>query len=118
MAYQFKVGDTGKTRDGRAYRVIATDVESPEPIAVVIQDGPGEEYVASRYPDGTQAPCGELCGDLIPPTPAVYINVYEDSEIFAGRAIHDSRDAADKNTSDGVPRVGCIRVPLEARYDD
>jgi hypothetical protein len=27
MAYQFKVGDTGKTRDGRPYRVIATDLK-------------------------------------------------------------------------------------------
>ena len=27
MAYQFKVGDTGKTRGGRPYRVLATDLK-------------------------------------------------------------------------------------------
>ena len=123
MAYQFKVGDTGKTRDGRAYRVVAVDVKGPEPIAVLIAQcsgGAAEEYLATRLENGRVGTVREVDGDLIPPTPAVYINVYEweDGTRSTGAA-HDTRKGADETFPiPGAKRIGCIRVPLEARFDD
>ena len=119
MAYQFKVGDTGKTRDGRAYRVVATDMKGTGPLAVIILDTDGREYVTERRACGMLFSGVTDRGDLIPPTPAVYINVYEDGgEIFVDLKNYETRKAADRSASDRVERIGCIRVPLEARYDD
>jgi hypothetical protein len=117
MAYQFKVGDTGKTRDGHPYRVIATDVAGEYPILALVSYEDGE-FPMRRRRDGVHLLTGQSPGDLIPSTPAVYINVYDDSDgtLWTPEAIHSARDVADKCAS-GL-RVGCIRVELEARFDD
>jgi hypothetical protein len=118
MTHQFKVGDTGKTRDGRRYRVIATDLKSEDTIVAAITLLSGEEYVALRFATGKRFADGTSdADDLMPPTPAVYINVYDDSDgtLWTPEAIHSSRDVADKCAS-GL-RVGCIRVELGARFD-
>ena len=118
MTYQFQVGDTGKTRDGRPYRVIATDLKSDETIVAIIEYNGGNEFATMRFANGHVVADGGLqAGDLMPPTPVVYINVYDDSDgtLWTPEAIHSSRDVADKCAS-GL-RVGCIRVELEARFD-
>lgn len=119
MAYEFKVGDTGKTRGGRSYRVLATDLKSDQTIVVVIELPSGEEYVAKRFANGNFYASGTPNdADLIPPTPAVYINVYKRKDgTKAGASTFSSRQAADLEGRGGV-RIGCIRVPLEARFDD
>ena len=121
MTYQFKVGDTGKTRDGRAYRVLATDLKNAETIVVAIENERGEEYVTKRFANGKVFAGGtSASGDLIPPTPAVYINVYvcEDGRRYSYNYPVSSREQADMSASRGHTRIGCIRVPLEARFDD
>jgi hypothetical protein len=120
MTHQFKVGDTGKTRDGRRYRVIATDLKSDETIAAAITNPSGEEYVVVRFATGKyfvdETPDKS---DLMPSTPAVYINVYErkGGTLVAGASTFTSREAAGAHGRSGT-RIGCIRVELEARLDD
>jgi hypothetical protein len=117
MTHQFKVGDTGKTRDGRPYRVIATDLNSNKTIVAIIEYN-GYDDATMRFADGRHFADGGLqAGDLMPPTPAVYINVYDDSDgtLWTPEAIYSSRYAADKCAF--ALRVGCIRVELEARFD-
>ena len=121
MAYEFKVGDTGKTRDGRPYRVIATDLKNAETIAAAIETPSGEEYVTMCFANGKVYGGGTPSdNDLIPPTPAVYINVYEhkDGRRYSYNYPVSSREQADMSASRGHTRIGCIRVPLEARFDD
>jgi hypothetical protein len=122
MAYQFKVGDTGKTRDGRPYRVIATDLTNSRPIAAAIAAECGREALVSRDANGQIISEVTTGGDLIPPASAVYINVYEreDGTRWASAAKHDTRKIADERSGQlfGSTRVGCIRVELEARFDD
>jgi len=120
MTCQFKVGDTGKTRDGRPYRVIATDLKFDDTIVAIIENNGGDEFAAMRFANGRVVADGGLqAGDLMPPTPAVYINVYEqeDGTRVAGAYNQSSREDAD-NSGRGGTRIGCIRVELEARFDD
>jgi hypothetical protein len=71
MTYQFKVGDTGNTRNGRPYRVIATDLKSEDTIVAAITLLSGEEYVALRFATGKRFADGTSdADDLMPPTPA------------------------------------------------
>ena len=119
MAYQFKVGDTGKTRGGRPYRVLATDLKNAETIVAIIEHIGGDEFATMRFANGHVVADGRpQAGDLIPPAPAVYINVYEDEKdgLWTPEAIYTSRKVADKVAAH--VRIGCIRVPLEARFDD
>ena len=119
MTHQFKVGDTGKTRDGRPYRVIATDLKSDETIVAIIEHNGGDEFATMRFANGNVVAGGMAqAGDLMPPTPAVYINVYkrEDGALVAGAYNQSSREDAD-NSGRGGTRIGCIRVELEARFD-
>ena len=119
MTDQFKFGDAGKTRGGRPYRVLATDLKNVETIVAAIERQSGEEYVAARFANGKSYADGRLdVDDLIPPVPAVYINVYEceDGTLRASAVLHWTRSAADESAHDS--RIGCIRVPLEARFDD
>ena len=119
MAYEFKVGDTGKTRDGRLYRVIATDLKSDETIVAIIEHIGGDEFATMRFANGHVVADGRpQAGDLIPPSPSVYLNVYEceDGTLRASSVLHWTRSAADESAHDS--RIGCIRVPLEARFDD
>jgi hypothetical protein len=119
MTHQFKVGDTGKTRDGRPYRVIATDLKSDKTIVAIIENNGCDEFATMRFANGNLVAGGMAqAGDLMPPIPAVYINVYDDSDgtLCTPEAIYSSRYAADKCAF--ALRVGCIRVELEARFDD
>ena len=119
MAYEFKVGDTGKTRDGRPYRVIATDLKNAETIVAIIEHIGGDEFATMRFANGHVVADGRpQAGDLIPPTPAVYISVYkcEDGTLRASSVLQRTRSASDESAH--ASRIGRIRVPLEARFDD
>ena len=57
MAYKFKVGDTGKTRDGQNYRVICTDMRSvfDTIVALLHDDDSPDHYHGNhdyQYPEG------------------------------------------------------------------
>ena len=118
MAYQVKVSDTGKTRGGRPYRVLATDLKNAETIAAAIETPNGEEYVTMCFANGKVYGGGTPSdNDLIPTS--VYINVYERENGSRFCSPHESRACADKAIHvDSNNRIGCIRVPLEARFDD
>jgi hypothetical protein len=121
MTYQFKVGDTGKTRDGRRYRVLATDLKSVETIVAAITPPNGEEFVVERLATGKVHLDGSRAvGDLMPPTQVVYINVYERQDGTRCAYNHPSwsREEADLAITRVHTRIGCIRVDLEARFDD
>lgn len=77
MPYEFKVGDTGKTRDGRAYRVVAVDVATETGrcvIALARQNQPdGQETVVRTRLDGrVYVDDNEAGADLLPPKIKVY----------------------------------------------
>jgi hypothetical protein len=67
--YQFKVGDRGKTRDGRDYRVIADDVRCDDPLAVAVTDDYTRREVVEGYQrDGSFSEAARgSAWDLMPP---------------------------------------------------
>ncbi|MDE2467342.1 MAG: hypothetical protein KGL35_00980 [Bradyrhizobium sp.] len=92
MTYQFKVGDKGKTRDGRDYEVIAISPELDQPVIVVVRGSVGQHCADGRYWN-----LGSHCRDLLPPvqTRTVYVNVYWDHVGDAYSNPDDAREAAD-----------------------
>lgn len=121
MTYKFKVGDTGKTRGGESYRVIAVGLNHVRSVAAVVKRTNGLEIVGTFFPNGHSYDGGRSEFDLIPPTPAVYMNVYEQSNggPLLSHIQHGSRHEADKSAVNARNRVGCIRVELvEGRFDD
>lgn len=71
MPYQFKVGDTGKCRDGiRDYTIVATEVKylnKNRPIIAVING-----VTACRFSDGRLYEEVDTAADLIPPKTFVW----------------------------------------------
>jgi len=60
----FKPGDTGRTRDGRDYEVLAVDDDPNFPLFVAVAGFGSTWYLAS----GAWQPKGEYGLDLLPPT--------------------------------------------------
>jgi hypothetical protein len=113
----FQVGQTYKTRDGHAARVVATDMKGPQPI-VALMDCAAMEVVIFCSHDGRYYHAGDSEWDLLPPEPAaqyVWLNVYADGGLPLPRAWR-SRYGADEMAADN--RIGCIKVKLEARFDE
>lgn len=75
MPYQFKVGDVGKTRDGRLYRVAANDIVTETQrcvLALVKKDEGAQEIVIRARIDGKVYAGQEAGADLLPPKMTVY----------------------------------------------
>lgn len=75
MPYQFKVGDVGKTRDGRLYRVAATDIVTETNrcvLALVKKDEGANEVVIRTHIDGKMYVDEDSGGDLLPPKITLY----------------------------------------------
>ena len=69
MTHKFQVGDTGKTRDGREYRVICTDAGGKRPIVALVKLSTGEWSSCMFRTDGRNSLVGAMGNDLLPPPP-------------------------------------------------
>ena len=67
MTWKPKLGDRGKTRDGRPYRVIADDAANRFLIVALVCDRSGSEWSISYLPNGSWLENGESGLDLMPP---------------------------------------------------
>lgn len=79
--YQFKVGDKGKTRDGRKeYEVISISDRVDRGLVAVIKYLDDEQHrIGTWYPNGMFMPGKPQKDDLMPPTRTVYVNFYSNS---------------------------------------
>ena len=76
MSYVFKPGDQGKTRDGRPYRVLATDVKSHQPLLAAIIENIGIENIYYYDSKGNWDGIYPNSHDLLPPTRIVVVEQY------------------------------------------
>lgn len=74
MTYQFKVGDTGKTRGGRKYEIICVTRRSSEGYRVValLEDQNSLDTVMCYRESGIVHTTGPSPLDLLPPTAIMY----------------------------------------------
>lgn len=77
MTYQFKVGDKGKTRDDRHYRIICDDRKngSGYSLVVLVEDvsaGSTYESLLCYTSSGRANPSVNSANDLMPPTTTAY----------------------------------------------
>lgn len=89
MNHIFKVGDKGKTRDGRDYEVMLIDPAHHRPIVAKIRPKPEschQEKYLTFFLDGrsTETRCQKWAADLMPPTEYVWVNWsrYKDGSVF------------------------------------
>lgn len=124
MTHKFKTGDTGLTRNGRPYRVIADDAKGGAyPIVALISyaDYADAEISSQNRLDGSHYLSDKASPlDLMPPVQSVYINVYEDDDgLMFWRDVYSTRGEADEGVATSEERLGCIRVELvRGRFDD
>lgn len=118
MNYQFKVGDKGKTRDRRAYEVVAVVPQLRKPVIAVVEGSEDAlSYLADGRHTGTIVPEAR---DLRPPTQTrtIYVNVYPDdyatayatAEVAQRLGGHDALAVAVPVTFEFTPEsrgVGC-----------
>lgn len=84
MSYEFKVGDTGKTRGGQPYRVLATDANGGWPLVALVNGD-----VETKLLDGRAwSNQSHSITDLLPPTRTVTTSrVWEAFSRVDGRRI-------------------------------
>ena len=82
------------TRDGRKARILATDLaNSNYPIAAVVADEDGEEYVVSYTADGCLYHRGEKSEDdlmNVPEKRTVWLGIYEGDKVMAFKDKYDA----------------------------
>lgn len=115
MSYQFKVGDKGKTREGKAYEVLAVDHDFKDrPVIAKIADSrlKNRWYLARRATDGTAEADGDAMGiDLMPPTRTVYVNAYANGAVISYETSEQAKKAA--NNTNLYWKIVLIAHPLE-----
>ncbi len=105
MSYQFKVGDTGKTRDGRPYRVLATDLKGSYPVAAAVEYGIYEESFRFTTTGKFNDQDKDHLLDLLPPTRTITVErwlVYHENNGNVGVNISESEEYA-RFWSDSLP---------------
>jgi hypothetical protein len=112
----FEVGKTYKTREGRDARVICVDMAGGPPIValVVVDRGPDCEGIFRYYVDGSHSKSGESSNDLMPPTRTVYLNFFDNGNVFSykskGRAQGDAKCRDQKSLiATAIP----VEIPME-----
>ena len=113
MSYRFKVGDKGKTRGGRTYRVICDDVQwtrpANGPTVIALLDPAttslrGEEqrsydpYGKCRFSDQY---------DLLPPTVTKWLNVW-----MSGRESYSDLHSSVNEAEAQINRINIWRAPV------
>lgn len=115
MSYQFKVGDKGKTRDGRwGYEVLAIDFGfKNKPVIIKLFEGTRRPLLAQRNIDGTADADGINMGsDLMPPTKTVYLNVFTNGEVVSYGTAEKAITAATVNYG-AAWKIALTAMPLE-----
>lgn len=113
--YEFKVGDTGKTRGGLDYRVICVDGKLYAGYRIVaLVKGEDEDYettIAYRN-DGKYENHTAICSglDLLPPPQkrTVWVNFYQNGGPFG----YPSREGSDEAAKSSF-RIACVQVEIE-----
>ena len=119
--YNFEVGEIYTTRGGDKVRILAKHTEQAQVYLGEYFNTRKKAWFpcswdASGLKHGTEVVSPY---DIMPPEPYVYINVYEDEDgsLRLSPNSWDSRSSAD-DAGCGRLRVGCIKVKVEARFDD
>lgn len=105
MAYEFKVGDKGKTRGGDDYEVVYVDRTLTEYHQVYAKVA-GYQTLLRYNITGTHNTSEDSLFNLMPPSRTVYVNVYEPDtfESFAYNTEEEARaSAADYALAVAVP---------------
>jgi len=105
-----------QTRDGRPARVVCVDAKGEQPLATLINIGPGRnrEIAVRHNPSGAWRISGEPADeDLVnPPVKREgWINIYPDSGKHHVGAVHDTKDAANYDAT--ADRIACIKIEWE-----
>jgi hypothetical protein len=120
MTHQFKVGDRGKTRDGREYRVILTDARGDEPIVALVYDARGSDDAWNFRNDGRFTCEGRSPLDLMPPSPPtrkikrwvmLYPTSWGDGAVFEAYA--NERQALERAVGSLMPDGKPLEVEIE-----
>ncbi len=91
---KFKVGDTGKTRDGRDYQILLVDAALADNESIIAKVG---GYALTYFDNGNYYSSGrEAAADLMPPTKSLYLNIYPKGGLGYGNdvAVHPDEDTA------------------------
>jgi hypothetical protein len=75
MSYKFKVGDKGKTASGVGYEVVV-HVASLSPAYRIYAKVQGQSMLIPYYENGTRPSIHGECGNLLPPSRTVFVNLY------------------------------------------
>lgn len=94
MAHVYKVGDKGKTREGRDYEVLMIEPRLEYPLVVLFTTDKNQTFVSTRSIDGSIYRSSERVGDLLPPVRYAYLNLYADGGVVAYTAEATARNAA------------------------
>ena len=94
MAHVYKVGDKGKTVDGRDYEVLMIEPRLEYPLVVLFTTDKNQTFVSTRNIDGSIYRNKKLSGDLIPPVRYAYLNIYKDGGVIAYTNEAAARNAA------------------------
>lgn len=91
-----------QTRDGRPVKIDRTDLKNEKPIAGVVTNSDGCEYVTQWFSSGRRYASCESALDLInvPPKPVkYYVNAFRDSdgEIYIGGAHKKPIETSNRN---------------------
>lgn len=93
MKYQFKVGDKGKTTNGVPYEIVSAMVPPYENHAFLVKFPDDSSGTFWRNSEGKTSMKNGSLGNLLPPTRTVYVNLYEDGEMYRWYK-HPTREAA------------------------
>ena len=107
-----------RTRDGRAVRILATDIKNePWVVAAAIRNDGGYEIVMPYMADGSSASCRETHLDLIEVRPRhkfyMWVNVYSPCLVRDSVAGSGWRTREDADLSARSGRVACIKVEID-----
>ena len=112
-----KNGGRCQTRDGRAARIICTDLNSAQPIVAVVNcfgEVDGEEFLRLYSKDGHFYTDGIQCEFDLVPLPRrlkreYWVNIYP--RVTAGNILHFSKSDADSIAMSD--RVACVKVVID-----
>ena len=106
----FKIGDTGKTREGRPYRVICVDKAGESPVVALVHHDDGDEGAIAYLQNGRVHPTSETPFDLLrePEKVTLWFNLwrYENGEIVSSASFPTEDAATTHRLRWGVP--ACI----------
>lgn len=101
-----------QTRDGRQAQILRTDLKNKEyPIAALITQPDGEEYVSTHFSNGRWISDNvENKNDLVNAPAKVRVNVFLNVFADGSVALHGIRHSADQW---GIGRIACLHLNQE-----